>query len=128
MDNELYNLCKQVYEATGWDESFLKVISTNEGIFDLNARDYLKQSGYAPLYTSDYLLEKLPVYREYWNDGNEAGYLKIKKGNGYSEAGYWEDNSPEKWSNQSKLTGGLEKTPLKALLKLVLKLHKEKLL
>ena len=41
MDNECFELCKEVYKRTGWKTG-----------------DYMK--GYPIKYTSDYLLEKLP--------------------------------------------------------------------
>ena len=47
MDNELFELCKEVYEKTGWREPSF--------------------GGLIPTYTSDYLLEKLQgVYG--WSD------------------------------------------------------------
>lgn len=63
-DQELFELCKQVYEATGWWDvdhrfepegftMFRKAASKKES-------DVLAREGRYPLYTSDYLLEKLP--------------------------------------------------------------------
>lgn len=140
---ELFELCKQVYEATGWDDTdkvFSKVINRRAGSVTSVGRGYKatrKTDGYVvrvvrrdnrqkytiPLYTSDYLLEKLPFFHEYWNGGNEAGYLTVKHWAVRSEAGYWEENGDRKPDN--KFTSGYADTPLEALLKLTLKLYKE---
>ena len=50
MDNELFELCKQVYEKTGLGEN-LQRYEDGKGVPYRNI----------PLYTSDYLLEKLPL-------------------------------------------------------------------
>lgn len=89
-DNELFELCKQVYEATGWDY----------------------QNG--AVYTSDYLLEKLPKKVE----GADWSYwLTLSPMDGESwDADYeFEDTEPRHFEYAD--------TPLKALLKLTLALH-----
>lgn len=46
-DTELFDLCKAVYEATGWDDNGADLMDTfKDG---------------TPIYDSDYLLEKLPL-------------------------------------------------------------------
>ena len=50
---ELFELCKQVYEATGWEnDPYIKHLN--------KAPKYEHRYGNASIYTSDYLLEKLP--------------------------------------------------------------------
>ena len=67
--SELYEICKEVYERTGWEDvtdfyhendTFDEETQTfkRNGIFSIVER---KRADYnIPLYTSDYLLEKLP--------------------------------------------------------------------
>lgn len=50
MDNELFELCKEVYNRTQWE---------GEGVWGTLPQDFGKDSQ-ARVYTSDYLLEKLP--------------------------------------------------------------------
>lgn len=59
-DNELFELCKEAYERTGWLEgptgkSFKKPVGNKAGYVTFGWED-----GNTPLYTSDFLLEKLP--------------------------------------------------------------------
>lgn len=92
MDNELYELCKEVYKRTGgW------------GIEEKALTDHkLWHPEYSiPIYTSDYLLEKLPntVELKKRDDGSYSGLMPSIVG---------------------RLT--LADTPLKALLKLTIAL------
>jgi hypothetical protein len=72
-DNELFELCKQVYEKTGWKEpknlqlyrpmTVHKNDSNQEWeiVHNIWSDDTpFDEYDYIPLYTSDYLLEKLP--------------------------------------------------------------------
>jgi len=69
MDNELFELCKEVYKRTEWaetDQFFMKhavkdppYSIVNEGEFYNFGNPKFGKSD-VPLYTSDYLLEKLP--------------------------------------------------------------------
>jgi hypothetical protein len=65
MDNELFKLCKDVYRRTGWKDTS-DVIDFYEGKYTVQKDcsgyvDPFKNGVYwSPLYTSDYLLEKLP--------------------------------------------------------------------
>lgn len=125
-DTELYELCKQVYERTGWEDvrdfyhendTFDEETQTfkRNGIFSIVER---KRADYnTPLYTSDYLLEKLPKrigerYLELWADG-EVWVVY-----------YYENPYGTCWPK----IGPHADTPLKALLKLTLKLHEQGLL
>ena len=117
--NELFKLCKQVYEATGWDyvESYI-----NE------SEDYVNPSSniidpviHAPLYTSDYLLEKLSAITDHISV-QQSNRISIdasndEKSNWYAH--YW---------LRSRRVQVKSDTPLKALLKLTLKLHRENIL
>lgn len=135
MDNELYNLCKQVYEATGWFEvsdfyvksltkkdAFKNVIWEVERYSDYAeymTKEKFSQSNTIPLYTSDYLLKKLPRQIEaiplnLW----AAGRLDWRAE--YDGTGQFE--------GVNECITAISDTPLKALLKLTLILHKEKLL
>jgi hypothetical protein len=80
-DNELFTLCKQVYEKTGWKEpknlqlyrpmTVHKNDSNQEWeiVHNIWSDDTpFDEYDYIPLYTSDYLLEKLPprIRHRYW--------------------------------------------------------------
>ena len=99
-DKELFELCKEVYEKTGWDY----------------------QNG--AVYTSDYLLEKLvPFKTEAMGSRgdmmpvNAFVFVRRESGNEY-RAGYRYNLNGSKYSN-----GIYADTPLKALLKLTIALH-----
>lgn len=100
-DTELFELCKEVYIQTQWDDTYR--IFVNNQIW--NKLDFVadkkiqKSNVYIPLYTSDYLLEKLP---------NSCMVYKHPRGFGAKMA--------------LKLNQFAD-TPLKALLKLTLALH-----
>lgn len=54
MDTELFELCKEVYERTKW------VFGNEDDVFDYPHQTEGKHERFvSPLYTSDYLLEKL---------------------------------------------------------------------
>lgn len=107
-DQELFDLCKQVYEATGWD-------------------DTEKRHPYGgvtlPLYNSDYLLEKLPKYLEIHGKRADDYLLYLRP-----------NFNTEKWTAYYHGVGEYmpffieADTPLKALLKLTIALHKEGLI
>ena len=56
MDNELSELCKEVYEKTGWH------IGGQDERWDYPHQMDKNERFISPLYTSDYLLDKLPNY------------------------------------------------------------------
>ena len=116
-DTELYELCKQVYEATGW------IVSEYPNYWYMQQR-VTGRAALAkahPLYTSDYLLEKLSAITDYISvkQSNEISIdaSKGEKGNWYAH--YW---------FKSRRVQVKSDTPLKALLKLTLNLHEEGLL
>jgi hypothetical protein len=113
-DDELFTLCKSVYEKTGWDgdkrfafddtyaDKWLRYIADFEHkTREWNLKDMI------PLYTSDYLLEKLPHEVEEYTVGV-----------------VW-DKNVDSWRGEygdNRLHLVHADTPLKALLKLTLAL------
>lgn len=122
-DNELFELCKEVSERTEWlpeDCDWWFYSATDLTVYDLVKHDdYYKfisvyePKGYVPLYTSDYLLEKLTnVTLDHDTDNSQDGSWSAKV------------LIPE--NNTKDKVGELEfaDTPLKALLKLTIALHR----
>lgn len=122
-DNELFELCEEVYKRTKWGDtpvSGLYFVHQNQGKTRIGR--FPDTTMVSPLYTSDYLLEKLPktierpddAYGALWGNPNVT-----LLDDGLWEASYrFEDemNQPDfKYANQ-------DFTPLKALLKLVIAL------
>jgi len=122
MDNELFELCKTIYEKTNWDNDLLAYLNWREIVHDeprnlqvSNTKSDMQWKSFAPLYTSDYLLEKLPG--QFGNRGSSSAQcLRLCKSNEGYMAGYigvdlvwWLESTAD--------------TPLKALLKLTLALH-----
>ena len=119
IDQELFDLCKQVYEATGWGQSpnisqLYEYWDDHDELCVISIED--ADDALVPAYTSDYLLEKLPEWATVTKVGNDTG-----KYNASYELGYTT-------SLGDTYLQGTSDAPLKALLKLVLKLHEEKLL
>ena len=128
--NELFELCRQVYEATGWmpvKDQYLTVFEKDGDkclwVYDnccwRTLDDSEEDAGYVPLYTSDYLLEKLPRQIEdvplcLWAAGR-SDWMAEYDGTGQFEG-------------VNERISMLSDTPLKALLSLTLKLHEEGLL
>lgn len=115
MDNELLELCKEVYKRTGWGVGTLA-----KGQGDVVNR-WFRESNAAgdemtlvtPSYTSDYLLEKLP---HSIGDGFETRWLTLEPMTDHKwSARYGSDASggPDEWGD----------TALKSLLKLTIALH-----
>ena len=119
--SELYELCKKVYELTGWGEPSLPCWIDNatkkhaqQGYPKVTKYvgirgkwEYGKQYGLYimyPLYTSDYLLERLPRYEIV--------------DNGVMATASFYDSDKDAWYY------GDDRTALKALLKLVIALEK----
>ena len=101
--SELFELCKKVYEATGWEnDGYVKYLN--------KAPNYECRYHNAPLYTSDYLLEKLPEWTTVTKVGNDTG-----KYNASYELGYTT-------SLGDTYLQGTSDTPLLALLKLTIAL------
>lgn len=129
MDTELFELCKEVYSRTkdtwGWtdDMQWIEVNHFNEVSIFPKWRSLSDNSSevqkHAPLYTSDYLLDKLPTHL----GGDETNWLDIYAA--YDDAtktwfaSYEYASSEPDGSSYSRNAD----TPLKALLKLTLALH-----
>lgn len=99
MDNELFELCREVYEKTGW-------------IID-NADFWVGEP--VPLYTSDYLLEKLPKNIKDGSDFIWAWLSMDCLGDDGWQFGYRKGAA-------APLIKAISDTPFKALLKLVIAL------
>lgn len=128
MDNELFELCKEVYKRfPKWNDTERVIIEMNDPsggiIFGRSNNGKLPKSErfYAPLYTSDYLLEKLPKR------------LKIREGTAWLSF-YPLEVEPGAWGCSYDIDGDMTsesqsfyqvwaEKPLKALLKLTLALH-----
>jgi len=117
-DQELFDLCKKVYELTKWETKDLYWLVTRGGQSSIwkwvNAKEF---SDRVPVYNSDYLLEELPksigAYGlEMWSypsgDGVAFGYY---------------DTLNRRWHHKIPQRG--DKLPLKALLKLTIALSED---
>lgn len=95
-DTELFDLCKAVYDATGWDDNGADLMDTfKDG---------------TPIYDSDYLLEKLPEWTRVQKIGNDTGKYSASYELDYTTS-----------LGDTALVGS-SGTPLKALLKLTIAL------
>ena len=111
---ELFELCKEVYKRSGWkqepDISYLyKYWDNHDELCVISIEE--ADDSLVPAYTSDYLLEKLPVgtniAKTHTNNIEPLVYYSATcHGNGIHQSD----------------------TPLKALLKLTIKMHEEKIL
>jgi hypothetical protein len=117
-DNELFKLCKEVYKRTGWDgdkqfayddtygDKWLRYIAE----FPHESREW-RLENMIPLYTSDYLLEKLQgVYG--WSDFSLTSD-PTESGVVWQSLYHTYDGMDYKYKSD---------TPLKALLKLTIAL------
>lgn len=105
--NELFELCKQVYEAVKWKGVGRKYINKPT-----------EKDEWIPLYTSDYLLEKLPKFID---DDRRITVQPIDNGK-------WDASYDLIDNVDDSIYDSFGDTPLKALLKLTLKLHEEEIL
>lgn len=107
MNNELFELCKEVYKQTEWDD---------DSLWHKTYEDYRPDLDISvPIYTSDYLLEKMQITSG-WKHGRF--YLECCR----------DDINGIRWeasynSLRSDFPTSMGRTPLKALLKLVLALN-----
>lgn len=117
-DTELFELCEEVYAKTVWDNHQLRIHSESLAV----AESFGTLEYSVPLYTSDYLLEKLPisVESEWSHSGNNE--LTIVKLDGKYSASYLHSKEDRVALVGSTNLIGVADTPLKALLKLVLTL------
>lgn len=111
MDTELFDLCKEVYKRTGWGGTQIGIAEFFKDKPFVNTVHNLIRDGYSvedvtPLYTSDYLLEKLPKRSELIEH-------TAMLGRGTNNVG---------WSIVYKDFVCLADTPAKALLKLIIAL------
>lgn len=129
-DPELFELCKEVHKRTKWDDetltnSWKRLISHDMkqwrdwfiAGYNNHTNDFSEKT--VPLYTSDYLLEKLPSHL---NENNETYYLTLEKMNDQSYTasyGYVDIGQVD----HPKIKPEIADTPLAALLKLTIKLH-----
>lgn len=102
MDKELFELCKKVYKRFGWDEGYKYFYGTTP--YAHNTKHSLLDN--TPLYTSDYLLERLPLRSKRIEDTAMLGRATNNNG----------------WSIIYRDMAYLADTPLKALLKLIIAL------
>ena len=111
MDNELFELCKEVYKRTSWQgiqTTFTLQWQEQHGLGDDAYLTWAAKliHGNTPLYVTDYLLDKLP-----------EGIMLQKEGNGYWSVMTNDQAEGTSWYEASA------KSPLKALLKLTVALH-----
>lgn len=109
-DPELFELCKEVYKRTGWETGQPGYYRENEVVGTSSEGSFLKTATNRetlPLYSSDYLLEKLPFPTELGRDS-------------FAWIGKWEQGAG---SAPKRQVWERANTPLKALLKLVIALH-----
>lgn len=127
VDTELFNLCREVCEATGWN---MPKSSRNRWLLDREsyiAQVQIKPKApaeykVAPLYTSDYLLEKLPKKISVDDPVVREAFLEMRiirdKLCQFSYESYYYTHWQTHLYEEAK-------TPLLALLKLTLKLKEE---
>lgn len=114
-DNELFELCKEVYERTGYETGEW---TNDSGGYVSPASDLIEAGIHFPLYTSDYLLEKLP--RWYFDtDIEETMVLALMPHMLETDKWIARYETPEHRASEFEAIAG---TPLKALLKLVIAL------
>ena len=122
-DNELFELCKEVYKRTGWKDTHDRLSIDSLGIHQIRneGNEVLLGSKQTPLYTSDYLLEKLPAYIQSKVYPKKRASLEMEKDGvdgGTPTYFFWYIVHGK---DQSDL-GVHSDTPLKALLKLTIAL------
>ena len=112
--NELFELCRRVHEATGWEQSpnisqLYEYWDDHDELCVISIED--ADDALVPAYTSDYLLEKLPATVKNDFDGGNDYIILYKKGKS------WYADYMGQFKRQKS------DTPLKALLKLTIVLH-----
>lgn len=109
MDEELLELCKAVFEKLDWRyEAGINGTWLTDGYVTLAT---WVENG-VPLYTSDYLLDKLPRTVERYGSFELVPTMR----NTRWSAGYWS-------TDRLNTLSAVDYTPLKALLKLTIALH-----
>ena len=107
--SELFELCKEVYEKTGW------IVGGESWDWHTTTDAKLDSMFIAPKYYTDYLLNKLPKHVDYLSL-NQNNKLTIDSSDG--EKGKWYAHY---WLRSRRLQVSSD-TPLKALLKLTIAL------
>jgi len=121
-DKELLELCKKVYQRTGWKDTleafYIPVDFKSNDVWVKTEHNYddSKMFWYCPLYTSDYILEKLPDETGLQNPRIEKGVFVQKQSTTTVAMRY---RAAYKFAS---LRSQYADTPLKALLKLVIAL------
>lgn len=114
--SELFELCQKVYKLTSWKDTRNRLDDGNYTIRN-EGNEVLLGSKQALLYTSDYLLEKLPGYialtSTTWDD---VHVYKKDSELDYQACACYQSNV------KGKLIQRVADTPLKALLKLTIAL------
>lgn len=124
-DDELFELCKQVYEATGWGNDPENHDWTDDEweedplLVKYHRTHFL--SGRIPYYTSDYLLEKLPKSIEEFGGDSFSLSLGYTPDGKTSVASYANGSVDRVYYDPKQICKA--ETPLKALLKLTISLH-----
>ena len=108
-DTELFELCKAVWDKTGWQDGITHIYDR----YDNNGEPFV------PAYTSDYLLEKLPSWY-FDTDIEETMILALMPHMLVTDKWIARYETPEHRGSEFE---AIADTPLKALLKLALALH-----
>ena len=111
MNQELFELCASVYKFTGWKTG--RHIWSPKRPLVCKGDDFMDGMSF-PLYTSDYLLEKLPVHVD--KERAKHLYQYVETFYPYTKREYMVGYEKSEFSEYAD-------TPLKALLKLVVTLH-----
>ncbi len=120
---ELFKLCKEVYELTGWNDTqngyyFVdgeQPLLYNKDNFHISKEPWWRHMAYlSPAYTSDYLLEKLPSPLIFDENDCAIEVRRTKK-----DKYMWSANIRHSYGQYFKQ---IADTPLKALLKLTIAL------
>ena len=127
--NELFELCKQVYEATGWKQSpnisqLYEYWDDYDELCVISIED--ADDTLVPAYTSDHLLEKLKHTADEHAGDQLHVFTDTKGWSAKMTVNYTDEDDRYHFHETSNGYG--HDTPLNALLKLTLKLHEEGLL
>lgn len=126
-------LCKELYELSGWNDTHntWKRLTTLDMtrwkdwyLADFNNEVWNGTGEQSiPAYDLGYLLRKLPNYIEYWDGGNEAGYLQLIHWSTHWSCGYEDVQGSDK-----SIMVHLNDTPEDAAARLAIELFKQKVL
>lgn len=115
-------LCKELYELSGWDSDFIRT-SIRGDVWNVHVRptdpNWRFAGGVAPAYSLGYLLRKLPNYIPTFGDDGDDYLFSLKpnfEGNEW-EAAYWGIQKSLYWNRAD--------TPEDAACKLAIELYKQ---